>query len=115
MEKEKILELAKLNKQDERVEAILLKAHKMGSDASFLFVSILSLIVAYDGYIIGSGRTYDFLTVFFLLLGTFGIYSSVLSLYQLITLNKYSKIYETIIFGILTVSSVVRIITFFLG
>ncbi len=113
MNKDEILKKAQNAKQDERTEAMTTKAHKLAGNIGILFACIVALIIIIDGYIFESGRTYDFLTVAFLLIGVGAVNNVVFSFYQLLTLKKYSRIADIIVFGGLAVSAVVKFIAFF--
>lgn len=114
MKNEDILRIAQKSKKDERIESLTVKAGKVAGNVSILLSCVLALVIIIDGYILESDRSFDFLTVAFMLIGVGSVNNAVFALYQLFALKKYSRIVDVLVFGSLTIASAIKCIVFFL-
>ena len=115
MKKEDILKIAQETEKDERNELMTIKAHRLAGNVGILFACILALIIIIDGYILNSNRTFDFVTVAFILIGVGAINNAVFSIYQIWVLKKYSRIFDALVFGALTICATVKMLMCFWG
>ena len=113
MKKEEILQLAQ-NGKDEREETMTIQAGKVAGRFSILFTCCLTLFVVIDGYILRSGREYDFLTVAWMLVAVGAIYNAIFSAYQVLKINKHTRIKALIVFGAVFVWALVKIVLFYI-